>query len=95
MRRRSPPGGRDEGRTFQGKQNTGSLLRNQPRRHGIDLHSSDWKPSIAPQREGIMKQPNPLDLAVQSYQGGAFVTLDFTPEGERPKAARSNCPTTT
>ncbi|MGY4286879.1 hypothetical protein ACVWXO_006099 [Bradyrhizobium sp. LM2.7] len=42
-----------------------------------------------------MKQPNPLDLAVQSYQGGAFVTLDFTREEERPKAARSICPTTT
>jgi hypothetical protein len=43
----------------------------------------------------IMKQPNPLDSAAQSYQGGAFVTLDFTPEVERPKAARSICPTTT
>ncbi|MBR0713002.1 NAD(P)-dependent oxidoreductase [Bradyrhizobium liaoningense] len=43
----------------------------------------------------IMKQPNPLDSIAQSYQGGAFVTLDFTPEEERPKAVHSICATTT
>ena len=43
----------------------------------------------------IMKQPNLLDSVAQSYQGGAFVALDFTPEEERPKAARSTCATTT
>jgi uronate dehydrogenase len=42
-----------------------------------------------------MKQPNPLDSIVQSYQGGVFVTLDFTPEEERPKADSNTCPTTT
>jgi hypothetical protein len=75
--------------------NIGSLLRGQLPRHGIDLRSVGWQPSIAPQRERIIKQPNPLDSVVQSYQGGAFVALDFTPEEERPKAARSICPTTT
>ncbi|GAB9118706.1 hypothetical protein ACVIWV_001376 [Bradyrhizobium diazoefficiens] len=50
---------------------------------------------LAPSVAAITSQSNPLDSAAQSYQGGAFVTLDFTPEVERPKAARSNCPTTT
>ena len=27
----------------------------------------------------ILKQPNPLDPIAQQYQGGAFVTIDFTP----------------
>lgn len=40
------------------------------------------------------RQPNPLDSVAQSYQGGAVVTLDFTLEVERPKAAGSTCPTT-
>lgn len=48
-----------------------------------------------PRRSPITKQPNPLDSVSQSYQGGAVVALDFTPEGGRPKAARSTCPTTT
>lgn len=49
---------------------------------------------LAPSVAVITDQSNPLDSAAQSYQGGAFVTIDFTPEVERPKAARSNCPTT-
>ncbi|MCP3409990.1 hypothetical protein [Bradyrhizobium sp. CCGB01] len=53
-----------------------------PAWHRIDLRS-------------VISQPNPLDFAAQSYQGGAVVTLDFTLEVERPKAAGSICPTTT
>jgi hypothetical protein len=53
-----------------------------PARHGVDLRA-------------IINQPNPLDSAAQSYQGGAVVTLDSTPEVERPKATGSICPTTT
>jgi len=33
----------------------------------------------------ILKQPNPLDPIAQQYQGGAFVTLDFTPLDARPQ----------
>jgi len=51
-------------------------------RHGVDL-------------QAVINQPNPLDSAAQSYQGGAVVTLDFAPEVERPKATGSTCPTTT
>jgi uronate dehydrogenase len=29
--------------------------------------------------EGILRQPNPLDPIARQYQGGAFVTIDFTP----------------
>ncbi|MBR0748199.1 hypothetical protein JQ582_30130 [Bradyrhizobium japonicum] len=50
---------------------------------------------LAPSLAVIIHQLNPLDSAAQSYQGGAFVTLDFTPEVERPKAACSIGPTTT
>lgn len=46
-------------------------------------------------RTETINQSNPLDTIAQSYQGGALVTLDFTPEEERPKAAHSTCPTTT
>jgi hypothetical protein len=53
-----------------------------PAGHGADLRA-------------VITQPNPLDSAAQSYQGGAVVTLDFTPEVERPKATGSTCPTTT
>jgi hypothetical protein len=49
---------------------------------------------LAPSLAVIIHQSNPLDSAAQSYQGGAFVTLDFTPEVERPKAACSIGPTT-
>lgn len=31
----------------------------------------------------ILKQPNPLDPTAQQYQGGGFVTIDFTPIEER------------
>ena len=32
----------------------------------------------------ILKQPNPLDPIARQYQGGGFVTLDFTPYDARP-----------
>jgi hypothetical protein len=50
---------------------------------------------LAPSLAVIVHQPNPLDSAAQSYQGGAFGVLDFTPEVERPKTACSIGPTTT
>ena len=34
----------------------------------------------------ILKQPNPLDAVAQQYQGGQFVTMDFTPKDARPSA---------
>ncbi len=34
--------------------------------------------------EEILKQPNPLDPIAQRYQGGGFVTIDFTPPEQRP-----------
>jgi uronate dehydrogenase len=33
----------------------------------------------------ILQQPNPLDPIAQQYQGGGFVTLDFTPIDQRPQ----------
>ena len=33
----------------------------------------------------ILKKPNPLDAIAQQYQGGGFVTLDFTPADARPR----------
>jgi uronate dehydrogenase len=33
----------------------------------------------------ILKQPNPLDPIAQQYQGGQFVTIDFTPLDERQR----------
>ena len=51
--------------------------------------------SIALSRADITNQPNPLDSATQSYEGGAVAVLDFTPEVERPKAACRIGPTTT
>ncbi len=33
----------------------------------------------------ILKQPNPLDPVAQRFQGGQFVTIDYTPPEERPK----------
>ena len=51
--------------------------------------------SVALSRADIANQPNSLDSATLSYEGGAVAALDFTPEVERPKAARSTCPTTT
>jgi uronate dehydrogenase len=32
----------------------------------------------------ILRQPNPLDPVAQQYQGGQFVTIDFTPMEQRP-----------
>ncbi len=32
----------------------------------------------------ILKLPNPLDPVAQRYQGGAYVTMDYTPEDQRP-----------
>jgi uronate dehydrogenase len=32
----------------------------------------------------ILRQPNPLDPIAQQYQGGQFVTIDFTAMGARP-----------
>jgi len=33
----------------------------------------------------ILKQKNPLDAVAQRYQGGGFVTIDFTPPDKRPQ----------
>ena len=38
----------------------------------------------------ILKQPNPLDAVAQRFQGGQFVTMDYTPVEDRPGALRSN-----
>ena len=35
----------------------------------------------------ILTQPNPLDPVAQQYQGGSFVTIDYTPPAARPAAA--------
>ncbi len=32
----------------------------------------------------ILRQPNPLDPVAQRYQGGGFVTIDYTPPEQRP-----------
>ena len=32
----------------------------------------------------MLSQPNPLDAIAQRYQGGSFVTHDFTPVDQRP-----------
>jgi uronate dehydrogenase len=42
--------------------------------------ADDWAAEILP-------QPNPLDAVAQRFQGGGFVTIDYTPIGERPAAA--------
>ena len=34
----------------------------------------------------ILRKPNPLDPVAQRYQGGGFVTIDYTPPEQRPKA---------
>lgn len=36
----------------------------------------------------ILKQPNPLDGIAQMYQGGGFVTLDYTPREQRPEKSQ-------
>ena len=37
----------------------------------------------------ILQQKNPLDPIAQQYQGGAFVTIDFTPFDQRPSKGSS------
>ena len=39
-------------------------------------NAEDWAPEI-------LKQPNPLDAIAQQFQGGQFVTLDYTPPERR------------
>jgi len=34
--------------------------------------------------QDILARPNPLDPIAQQYQGGSFVTIDFTPFDQRP-----------
>jgi uronate dehydrogenase len=36
--------------------------------------------------EEILRKPNPLDPVAQCYQGGGFVTIDYTPPEKRPNA---------
>jgi uronate dehydrogenase len=36
--------------------------------------------------EQILRKPNPLDPVVQRYQGGGFVTIDYTRPEQRPHA---------
>ena len=36
--------------------------------------------------EEILKQENPLDPIARRYQGGGFVSIDFTPVDQRPRA---------
>lgn len=36
----------------------------------------------------ILKQPNPLDAVAQRYQGGGFVSIDYTPPEARGKRGR-------
>jgi uronate dehydrogenase len=43
-------------------------------------NAEDWA-------EQILKQPNPLDRVAQQYQGGQFVTMDYTPQDARPSAS--------
>src|SRR4051812_8978657 len=42
-------------------------------------NAEDWA-------DEILKQPNPLDPVAQRFQGGAFVTIDYTPQDQRPGA---------
>ena len=34
--------------------------------------------------DAISKQPNPLDPVARRFQGGQFVTVDYTPIEQRP-----------
>jgi len=34
----------------------------------------------------ILGKPNPLGPVAQRYQGGGFVTIDYTPPERRPRA---------
>ena len=60
---------------------------------------SYWDNSIAAERIGyrptqnaedfadeILRQPNPLDPVAQTFQGGSFVTMDYTPPERRPSS---------
>ena len=38
----------------------------------------------------ILRQPNPLDSTAQRFQGGGFVTIDYTPPENRPHAKPRN-----
>ena len=40
-------------------------------------NAEDWA-------EAIVKQPNPLDAVARKFQGGQFVTIDYTPGEHRP-----------
>ena len=40
--------------------------------------------------EEILKQPNPLDPVAQRFQGGQFVTIDYTTPDQRGRGARSD-----
>ncbi len=35
----------------------------------------------------VLKQPNPLDETAQQYQGGGFVSMNYTPTEQRPQPA--------
>ncbi|MBS0610316.1 MAG: NAD(P)-dependent oxidoreductase [Comamonadaceae bacterium] len=36
----------------------------------------------------VLAQPNPLDPVAQRFQGGGFVTIDYTPPDQRPEVLR-------
>jgi uronate dehydrogenase len=36
----------------------------------------------------VLAQPNPLDATAQGFQGGGFVTIDYTPQAQRPAGVR-------
>ncbi len=36
----------------------------------------------------VLARPNPLDPVAQRFQGGGFVTIDYTPSEQRPAATR-------
>lgn len=44
--------------------------------------------------ERILTQPNPLDPVAQQFQGGSFVTIDYTPPATRPGAMTEDQPIT-
>jgi uronate dehydrogenase len=49
--------------------------------NALDFHPTQNSEDFAAE---ILKQPNPLDRVAQQYQGGGFVTIDFTPAEARP-----------
>jgi uronate dehydrogenase len=48
-------------------------------------NAEDYAPAILPQN-------NPLDPIAQQFQGGAFVTIDYTPASARPALAGTGAP---